>query len=199
MSMSRDGLLPKIFSKIHPKYKTPSFSTILTGFVVAIPALFLNLNEVLSLTSIGTLFAFVLVSGGVLVLQNRKDKPESKFKVPYINGQFVYPLMLLTAIVLISLYFPSHFAKDIWTKDTWPMAVFWVIAIVVAIMAFIKKWSLLPILGMISCFYLMAQETHLVWMRFLIWLAIGLAVYFTYGYRNSRLAPNTLAGAGNKT
>jgi basic amino acid/polyamine antiporter, APA family len=199
MSMSRDGLLPKIFSKIHPKYKTPSFSTILTGFVVAIPALFLNLNEVLSLTSIGTLFAFVLVCGGVLVLQGRKDKAESKFKVPYINGQFIYPLMLLVAIVLISLYFPSHFKQDIWTKDTWPMAAFWVIAIMVAIMAFIKKWSLLPILGMISCFYLMAQETHLVWMRFLIWLAIGLVIYFTYGYSNSRLSPNMLAGAGNKT
>src|SRR5690242_18196428 len=138
MSMSRDGLLPKIFSKIHPKYKTPSFSTILTGFVVAIPALFLNLNEVLSLTSIGTLFAFVLVCGGILVLQGRKDKPESKFKVPYINGKFIYPLMLLIAIVLITLYFPSHFKQDIWTKDTWPMAVFWLIAVIVAIMAFIK-------------------------------------------------------------
>jgi basic amino acid/polyamine antiporter, APA family len=199
MSMSRDGLLPKIFSKIHPKYKTPSFSTILTGFVVAVPALFLNLNEVLSLTSIGTLFAFVLVCGGVLVLQNRKDKPESKFKVPFVNGQFIYPLMLLIAVILISLYFPSHFTQDIWTKDTWPMAVFWAIAIIVAVMTFIKRWSLLPILGMISCFYLMAQETHLVWMRFLIWLAIGLAIYFAYGYRNSRLAPNTLAGAGSKT
>jgi basic amino acid/polyamine antiporter, APA family len=95
MSMSRDGLLPKIFSRIHPKYKTPSFSTILTGFVVAIPALFLNLNDVLSLTSIGTLFAFVLVCGGVLVLQNRRDKPQSKFKVPFINGQFVYPYLVL--------------------------------------------------------------------------------------------------------
>src|SRR5215213_3895943 len=87
MSMSRDGLLPKIFSKIHPKYKTPSFSTILTGFVVAVPALFLNLNEVLSLTSIGTLFAFVLVCGGVLVLQKRKGATtHSRFKVPFING-----------------------------------------------------------------------------------------------------------------
>jgi amino acid transporter len=198
MSMSRDGLLPKIFSRIHPKYKTPSFSTILTGFLVAIPALFLNLNEVLSLTSIGTLFAFVLVCGGVLVLQNRKDKAESKFKVPFVSGQFIYPLMLITAIVLIALYFPSHFTKDIWTRDTWPMVVFWTIAIIIAIMAFIRKWSLLPILGMVSCFYLMAQETHIVWMRFLIWLIVGLAIYFTYGYKNSRLAADTLAGAGDK-
>ena len=188
MSMSRDGLLPKIFSRIHPKYKTPSFSTILTGFVVAIPALFLNLSQVLSLTSIGTLFAFVLVCGGVLVLQNRKERPESKFKVPYVNGQFIFPLMVIVAVVLIIWKFPSHFNNDIWTRDTWPMAVFWLIAIAIAITSFIKKLSLLPVLGMISCFYLMAQETHIVWMRFLIWLAIGLVIYFTYGYKNSKLA-----------
>ena len=79
MSMSRDGLLPKIFSRIHPKYRTPSFSTILTGFVVGIPALFLNLDVVIALTSIGTLFAFVLVCGGILVLQKSPNRPESKF------------------------------------------------------------------------------------------------------------------------
>jgi amino acid transporter len=61
MSMSRDGLLPKRFSRIHPKYKTPSYATVVTGFVVAIPALFLNLTMVTDLCSIGTLFAFVLV------------------------------------------------------------------------------------------------------------------------------------------
>jgi amino acid transporter len=188
MSMSRDGLLPKIFSRIHPRHGTPSFSTILTGIVVAIPALFMNLGEVLSLTSIGTLFAFVLVCGGVLALEQQQDRPESKFKVPYINAQFIYPLMLVAGIILIWINVPSHFTADIWTKDTWPMAVFWLIAIIMAVMSFIKKFSLIPILGMLSCFYLMAQETHKVWMRFLIWLAIGLCVYFLYSYRNSKLA-----------
>jgi amino acid transporter len=188
MSMSRDGLLPKIFSRIHPRYGTPSFSTILTGIVVAVPALFLNLNEVFALTSIGTLFAFVLVCGGVLVLQQRKDRPPSKFKVPYINGQFIYPLMVIAGIVLIAIKAPDHFAKDIWTKDTWPMIVFWLIAISMAIATFIRQFSLIPILGMISCFYLMAQESHTVWMRFLIWLAIGLTIYFLYSYKNSKLA-----------
>ncbi|HEV7782562.1 MAG TPA: amino acid permease [Chitinophagaceae bacterium] len=187
MSMSRDGLLPKIFSRIHKKYGTPSFSTILTGFVVAVPALFLNLSTVLSLTSIGTLFAFVLVCGGVLVLQKQKDRPESKFKVPFVNAQLIYPLVLIAAIVLIAVKAPSHFTQDIWTKDTWPMAGFWIIAIIMAVLAFINKLSLLPILGMISCFYLMAQETHTVWMRFLIWLTIGLAIYFTYSYSASKL------------
>lgn len=187
MSMSRDGLLPKIFSRIHPRYGTPSFSTILTGIVVAVPALFLNLGEVLSLTSIGTLFAFVLVCGGVLVLQQRKDKPESKFKVPYISAQFIYPVMILAGIILIWKYVPTHFTEDIWTKDTWPMAVFWLIAVLMAVLAFVRKLSLLPILGLVSCLYLMAQETHKVWMRFLIWLAIGLVIYFLYSYSHSKL------------
>ena len=188
MSMSRDGLLPKIFSRIHPRHGTPSFSTILTGIVVAVPALFLNLGEVLSLTSIGTLFAFVLVCGGVLALEQQKDRPESKFKVPYINSQFIYPVLLLAGIILIWINVPDHFTEDIWNKDTWPMAVFWLIAIIMAVLAFVKRFSLIPILGMMSCFYLMAQETHKVWMRFLIWLAIGLCVYFLYSYRNSKLA-----------
>ncbi|MCB9056453.1 MAG: amino acid permease [Chitinophagales bacterium] len=188
MSMSRDGLLPKIFSRIHPKYGTPSFSTILTGIVVAVPALFLNLGEVISLTSIGTLFAFVLVCGGVLALQMKKDRPDSKFKVPYINGQYIFPLMLLAGIIIIAIKVPSHFSEDIWTKDTWPMAGFWVIALIMAGLAFVKKFSLIPILGMISCFYLMAQETHKVWMRFIIWLVIGLIIYFFYSYRHSKLA-----------
>jgi len=188
MSMSRDGLLPKVFSRIHPRFGTPSFSTILVGIIVSVPALFLNLGFVFSLTSIGTLFAFVLVCGGILVLQGRKNKPESKFKVPYVNGQFIYPLLLIAGIIVIALKVPSHFKEDIWTKETWPMALFWVIAITIAVLAFIRKYSLIPILGMISCFYLMAQETHMIWTRFLGWLVIGLLVYFLYSYHNSKLA-----------
>jgi amino acid transporter len=142
----------------------------------------------LSLTSIGSLFAFVLVCGGVLVLRGQKDKPESKFKVPYLNGQFIYPALLVAGIVIIQVYVPSHFTKDIWTRDTWPMAAFWVIALTMGGLSLVKKVSLIPVLGMISCFYLMAQETHKVWMRFLIWLVVGLAIYFVYSYHNSKLA-----------
>ncbi len=188
MSMSRDGLLPKIFSRIHPKYGTPSFSTVLTGFVVAVPALFLNLNEVLSLTSIGTLFAFVLVCGGILVLDSRKEKPASKFKVPYVNGQFIIPVLFIGAVILIVTQVPSHFTEDIWMKDTWPMAVFWLVALIITIASFIKKFSLIPVLGLLSCLYLMSQETHKVWMRFLIWLVVGLVIYFLYSYKNSKLS-----------
>jgi cell division protein FtsW (lipid II flippase) len=68
------------------------------------------------------------------------------------------------------------------------MAIFWVTAAIVALLSFLKDFSLIPVLGFTSCFYLMAQESHTNWYRFLIWLMIGLVVYFTYGYRNSRLA-----------
>lgn len=186
MSMSRDGLLPKVFSKIHPKYGTPSFSTILTGFVVGIPALFLNLDLVLSLTSIGTLFAFVMVCAGVLVLRAQKNKPESRFKVPYLNGKFIVPALFIAALILVYKYAPNHF-KFLLTEEGIPMIVFWLVAFVVSILSFAKNFSLIPVCGLLSCFYLMSQESHTNWYRFLIWLAIGLAVYFLYGYKKSKL------------
>ncbi len=99
MSMSRDGLLPKKFSTVHPKFKTPSFATIVTGFVVAVPALFLNLTMVTDLCSIGTLFAFVLVCAGVLSLQNKTDIPRGKFKTPYVNSKFIMPILLIIGLV----------------------------------------------------------------------------------------------------
>ena len=188
MSMSRDGLLPKIFSKLHPKFKTPSFSTILTGVLVAVPALFLNLSTVLSLTSIGTLFAFVLVCGGILVLNSMPQRPESKFRVPYLNGKFIIPTMLIVAIVIIALFAPEHY-KNIFTLDGLPMLLFWLVAIIVSLFTFLRNFSIIPVLGLISCFYLMAQETYVVWIRFLAWLVIGLLVYFLYSYKNSKLSP----------
>ncbi len=186
MSMSRDGLLPKIFSRIHPKYGTPSFSTILTGIVVAVPALFLNLDVVLALTSIGTLFAFVLVCGGVLVLQQQPEKKRGKFKVPYINGRFIYPPMLIVALVLIISKAPGHF-QGLFTPEGFPMLLFWIVAVILAYFTYRRHLSLIPVLGLISCFYLMAQESHTNWLRFLIWLGVGLIVYFIYGYRKSGL------------
>ena len=190
MSMSRDGLLPKIFSRLHPVYKTPSFSTILTGCLVAIPALFLNLDVVLALTSIGTLFAFVLVCGGVLVLDRQKHRHPTKFKVPYINGKYIVPVMFITSVAIILWLMPSHFS-NIFSKEGFPMLIFWIVAIIVTVMAFTESFSLIPVLGLISCFYLMAQESHTNWLRFIIWLAIGLVIYFTYGYRKSNLAEKT--------
>jgi len=192
MSMSRDGLLPKVFSKIHPKHKTPSFSTILTGFVVAIPALFLNLDVVIALTSIGTLFAFVLVCGGVLVLESQPNRPESKFKVPYINGKFIVPLLLIASLVIVYIQVPGYF-KSLFKQEGLPMLVFFIVAVIVSIYTFLKNLSLIPVLGLLCCFYLMAQESHTNWYRFLIWLVIGLVVYFLYGRSHSRLAQRNVS------
>lgn len=192
MSMSRDGLLPKIFSRLHPKYRTPSFATILTGFVVAVPALFLNLSTVLALTSIGTLFAFVMVCAGVLVLQRSPNRPESKFKVPHVSGKYIIPAMFVAAVVLSIIYSPDHFAGAFTTRAGFPMAIFWVIAGIIAVLSFVKNFSLIPVLGFTSCFYLMAQESATNWERFLIWLVIGLIIYFLYGYKNSHLAKGTV-------
>ncbi len=186
MSMSRDGLLPKIFSRIHPKYRTPSFSTVLTGIVVGVPALFMNLDVVIALTSIGTLFAFVLVCGGILMLQKNPDRPPSKFRVPHISGKYIIPALFLFSVILILMYAPEHF-KSLITKEGMPMLVFWIVATIVSFLSFKKDFSLIPVLGLLSCFYLMAQESHTNWYRFLIWLCIGLVIYFLYSRHNSRL------------
>ena len=100
MSMSRDGLLPKAFSRVHPKFGTPSFATIVTGLLVGIPIFFIDMDTVVDLCSIGTLFAFILVCGGVLMLQNQTDLPR-KFKVPYFNGKFIVPISFLIILAYI--------------------------------------------------------------------------------------------------
>lgn len=197
MSMSRDGLLWKRFSKIHPRFKTPSFATIVTGLLVAIPALFMNLDLVISLTSIGTLFAFVLVCGGILVLQNSKDKPESRFKTPYVNGKYLVPLMYVAGWIL-TYCFNKEGMKTFFTFNNWddvsaaiPMTAFIILATVISFYSYLKNFSLIPVLGMTSCFYLMTGEKTSNWLRFLIWLAIGLVVYFIYGYQHSKLRNRT--------
>ena len=262
MSMSRDGLLPKRFSKVHPKYKTPSFATIVVGFVVAIPALFMNLTMVTDLCSIGTLFAFVLVCGGVLVLQNKPNIPRGKFKTPYANGKYFMPIFLVLTVVLlfskfkqeslhfilnkadlksnsevlselapkesaalkdyllvnkaremkavgsdidafyenreipvlhkdmqflnkpISFYMKSgfmHFAHKI---PTW---IFIIFTLFITVMAVLKNLSLIPILGLLSCLYMMSQIELDNWIYFFIWLLIGLGIYFLYGRKHSLL------------
>ncbi|WP_299284295.1 amino acid permease [uncultured Mucilaginibacter sp.] len=193
MSMSRDGLLPKAFSRIHPKYQTPSFATIVTGFVVAVPALFLNLTEVTDLTSIGTLFAFVLVCGGVLLLPKEDKASEGehkKFKIPYVNSKYIVPVLFLVGLVVMWKPFVAlfHYTGD---HDKLPYFLFIGLSAVITVLSFLKNLSLIPVLGLISCFYLMTELGYTNWLRFLIWLVIGLVIYFTYSYRHSKL--NTAA------
>jgi APA family basic amino acid/polyamine antiporter len=185
MSMSRDGLLPKAFSRIHPKYHTPSFATIVTGFVVAIPALFMNLTEVTDLTSIGTLFAFVLVCGGVLLLP-REEATKGRFHLPYFNSKFIVPVLFVAGVITFRNDMGGLFAGDA-AHENFPMFLFMILATVLTVLSFIKNLSLIPVLGLMSCFYLMTQLGYTNWLRFLVWLAIGLVVYFSYSYKNSKL------------
>ncbi|MCL4811725.1 MAG: amino acid permease [Vicinamibacteraceae bacterium] len=130
-AMARDGLLPSWAARVHPKYRTPHVTTIVTGIVVASFAGIANINEVVELTNIGTLFAFVLVALGVLILRHTRPDHPRPFRTPLV------PLVPLAAIA--------------------------------------------------SCTYLMLQLPRVTWVRFMVWLAIGLVFYFAYGYRHSAL------------
>jgi APA family basic amino acid/polyamine antiporter len=185
MSMSRDGLLPKAFSKIHPRFHTPSFATIVTGFVVGVPALFLNLTTVTDLTSIGTLFAFVLVCGGVLMLPKEAGQA-GRFKMPYINSKWVTPILFIVSVFFFRKDIVNLFTGSI-ERDTLPFFLFIILSAILAVYSFIKNLSLIPVLGLLSCFYLMTDLGYTNWLRFLIWLVIGLDIYISYGYEHSVL------------
>ena len=207
MSMSRDGLMPPVFQKIHPKFKTPSFATIVTGFVVGVPIIFTDKTFVLDFTSIATLFAFVLVCGGVLLIP-RKEKVPGRFHLPYINGQFIFPLVVLASIVTASVlsktYFADIFNFDFSSNEEYvagkksfmdlatpniSLIIFWLLAIIIAILAFIKKYSLIPLMGVFTCMYLLTGMSKSNWVWFIGWLLLGIIFYFMYGYRKSKLAP----------
>jgi APA family basic amino acid/polyamine antiporter len=198
MTMSRDGLLPKKFSEIHPKHKTPGFATIITGLVVGLPMFFTDENFILDFTSIGTLFAFVLVCGGVLMLprMNKEELGEAtrgKFRLPYINAKFIFPGIAIATFTFLIIQFPQFF-KDtfVFTEDTVshniPMVCFFIVCFVMTILSFVKNLSLIPVLGLVSCCYLLTGMAGSNWLWFGIWFGIGLVVYFLYGRNHSKLA-----------
>lgn len=267
MTMSRDGLLPKRFSYIHPKYRTPTFATIITGLFVIIPMLFIPSDTVLDLCSMGTLFAFVLVCGGVLKLQNQTNVPRGKFRTPYLNGKWIYPLALIATLAFLMRYHKAETiawatneremlsaeallhhipAEDMpsvqrfliqqdsaayaaagasvadylgsldgakytqcveslpvsdalkyesgWHlfKHKIPMWLFVITALVLAVLTFQQNLSMIPILGLLSCLYMMAQIPAKSWMGFFIWLVLGLLIYFGYSFSHSKLARSTM-------
>src|SRR5438270_7419704 len=131
-AMSRDGLLPKLFSAVHPKFKTPHWSTWIACFAVGIPAGLVDIGDAADLSNIGTLFAFVLVSLGVILLRRKQpDRPRS-FRVPLV------------------------------------------------------PWF--PLISVVLCGGLMTGLTLITCVRFVVWLAIGLAIYFLYSRRHSEFA-----------
>ncbi len=130
-SMARDGLLPPFIAKVHPRYKTPWVGTIITGCFVGTFAAFANIAEVVDLTNIGTLFAFVLVSLGVIALRYTDPDRNRPFRAPWV--------------------------------------------------------PVTPLISVAACLYLMLQLPAITWKRFVIWLVLGLVLYFLYGARHSRL------------
>jgi len=137
-AMARDGLLPAVFGKVHPRFKTPYVTTILTGIVAAIPAGFLPIEELGTLVSIGTLLAFVIVCAGTLVLRYKRPDLHRPFKTPLV--------------------------------------------------------PLVPILGILSCGYLMWSLPRQTWERLVVWMVIGLIIYFAYSRSHSKLARAEAAG-----
>lgn len=196
MTMSRDGLLPKKFSSIHPKHKTPGFATIITGLVVGLPMFFTDENFILDFTSIGTLFAFVLVCGGVLMLPRRDSDGEptkGKFRLPYINAQFIFPAIAIATFGFLIFQFPEFFKETfVLNADTVatniPMICFFIVCLVMVVLSFLKKLSLIPVLGLVSCCYLLTGMAGSNWLWFGVWFGIGLIVYFLYGRKHSLLA-----------
>jgi amino acid transporter len=184
MVMSRDGLLPKKFSKIHKKYKTPSFATIVTGLFVGIPSLFMNMQFLIDLTSVGTFFAFILVCCGILYMDHTGLSKASKFKVPYVNGKFIIGITFLAA-----LFWTKYNTDDVFAhiSEKPLIIVFWLAWLVLSIMAIQYKFSLLPVMGILTNLYLMTELGWTNWRMFLIWVVIGIAIYFLYGYKNSKL------------
>ncbi|GGE14750.1 amino acid permease [Sphingobacterium cellulitidis] len=197
MTMSRDGLLWKKFATIHPKYKTPSFATIVTGFVVALPSMFFKMDFFVDLTSVGTFFAFILVCAGVLYMDYSGLSKQSKFRVPYVNAKYLIGIGFIAAWLLIWKFNPGVFQE--WKQLDYLyilehkslIIIFWLVWIIMSVMAYKFNFSLLPVIGILINLYLMTELGTSNWIIFLIWLAIGLVVYFFYGYKHSKLNNST--------
>ena len=186
MTMSRDGLLGKKFGEIHPKFKTPGFSTIITGILVGVPAMFLDMQFVVDLTSVGTFFAFIMVCSGILYLDFKGYSKTAKFKIPFINGQYLIGILFGATLLIVLTQFDGESIKQFIAEK--PLIILFALIWLGLAVASIKyKFSLIPILGILFNLYLMTELGLSNWMMFLIWLCIGLVIYFVYGRKNSKL------------
>jgi basic amino acid/polyamine antiporter, APA family len=181
LAMSRDGLMPKRFATIHPRFFTPSFATIVTGVMVAVPALFLDMNFVTDISSMGTLFSFVFVCAGIMLLHaRRRGMPPAKgFRIPYINARYITAPLFVLVLALYIVYLPETF---VFTKgavaEKIPMLIFFLVFLVVAVLSALKNLSLIPVLGLVSCAYMMAQLGWKSWLWFTVWMMAGWVIYF---------------------
>jgi APA family basic amino acid/polyamine antiporter len=184
LSMSRDKLLPAAFGRIHPKFRTPSFATIVTGIVVAVPILFLNHTTVTDLCAIGTLFAFSVVCAGVLF----DHKRTSAFRIPYINSRYLVPLLFVLILVLLYVFNTEKFLiffSDFGMENI-TLWIFILYAGIISILCIRYSLSFIPIAGLTCNLYLMSELGLTNWLRFGAWLAVGLIVYFLYGFRQKK-------------
>lgn len=184
MTMSRDGLLWPRFGKIHPKFKTPAFATIIACILVCLPSLFLDMQFVVDLTSVGTFFAFITVCSGILYLDYKGYSKKAKFKIPYINGQYIVPILFIS-VLLISIL-KLDFLIILEKKPL--LILFWLVWLGISVAAYRFKFSLIPVLGILTNLYLMTELGWSNWFMFIIWLAGGLVIYFLYGYKKSVLS-----------
>jgi amino acid transporter len=188
MSMSRDGLLPASFGRIHPRFRTPSFSTIVSGLLVGVLVLFVDDRLMTDLTSIGTLFAFVLVCGGVLLLP-RETKDPGRFSLPHVDGRWIVPLACLAMLFAFRTRIAESWTHAIDGSSQQAMfLIFILLSVTMSALTFLRRYSLIPVLGVLSCCYLMIEIPAKSWMVFFGWMAVGLTVYFGYGRQKSRLA-----------
>jgi len=188
MSMSRDGLLPGRFGRLNGKYRTPGFATVISGVLVGGLVLFVDDKLVTDLTSIGTLFAFVLVSGGVLLLP-RLPKRAGKFTLPYVNSRWIVPLLYIGFVWLFRERASASLVN--WKSEGYQEALFLVFMLlsgIMSIMSFVRSYSLIPVLGVLCCMYLMIEIPAKSWGVFFGWMGLGLVLYFAYGLKNSRLS-----------
>jgi basic amino acid/polyamine antiporter, APA family len=188
MSMSRDGLLPPAFGKISKRFKTPGFSTVVSGLFVGLTVLVVDDKLMTDLTSIGTLFAFVLVCGGVLYLPKMIRQP-GKFSIPYLNGKYIIPILLIGFVFIAKQRINDSFSNlQAESYQEILFIIFLLSAFVITVFTFLRNYSVIPVLGVLFCLYLMIEIPAKSWMVFFMWMGIGLSIYLLYGRRKSKLA-----------
>ena len=140
----------------------------------------------------------MLVCGGVLMLSPQSEaetlerQSKGKFKIPYINSKYIFPVLVIVGGISIEKFLPTFYLNVFDFSDgkmatNLPMLIFLLLCIVMTVLSFLKNLSLIPLLGLISCCYLLTGMAVSNWIWFGVWLFIGLVFYFCYGYKKSKL------------